>query len=472
MSIHKIILSYFVVLIAWKSYYVESFFGFGKENQKEYMNMNASDVYDYGVDVSTPIHHYLNKKTHFGKQYYNMISGCYAAYSQRECDSTEQARLQMNLDQPKSQYNYTEMGFKKMKVPEDIWSKIIAYYEENKDKLKPEKWPRGNTYTNNWLSPTYMVSFEDKTLRGGFALKEDIWRALNPIITEWVGKEIEATSLYGIRIYKENAVLATHVDRLPLVSSCIIQVAQNLTKPWPIEVYSHAGKAYNVTMQPGEMVLYESHSVLHGRPFPLEGSLYANIFVHFAPKDYEKMNNLVTGKTKVMPKAAVAKKEDSVGGHEQDNHDHEELQKHLSAFDEAEVRRKRDALAEEEFESEEEEEEDGVKDDRGMDKGNGRTALHEAAARGDLDRLEDLLKDQDSDILHARDVNNWQAIHEATRGNHLDALRYLVDMGADIGAVTKKGGSALWWAKHYFGDDHEIVQYLTDIGAPDIGSEL
>jgi prolyl 4-hydroxylase len=58
------------------------------------------------------------------------------------------------------------------------------------------------------------------------------------------------------------------------VSSCIIQVAQDIDEPWPIEVYDHAGKAYNVTMQPGDMVLYESHTVLHGRPFPMKGRKY------------------------------------------------------------------------------------------------------------------------------------------------------------------------------------------------------
>jgi hypothetical protein len=31
------------------------------------------------------------------------------------------------------------------------------------------------------------------------------------------------------------------------------------------------------------MVLYESHSVIHGRPFPLIGNFYANVFIHFEP---------------------------------------------------------------------------------------------------------------------------------------------------------------------------------------------
>ena len=58
--------------------------------------------------------------------------------------------------------------------------------------------------------------------------------------------------------------MATHVDRLPLVSSAIINVDQDLDEPWPLEVVGHDGKAHNVTMLLGDLVLYESHSVLHG----------------------------------------------------------------------------------------------------------------------------------------------------------------------------------------------------------------
>ena len=85
------------------------------------------------------------------------------------------------------------------------------------------------------------------------------------------------------------------VDRLPLVSSCIIQVAQDIDEPWPIEVYSHDGKAYNVTMQPGDMVLYESHTVLHGRPFPMHGRHYVSSvrfinFINFILFYYDQNN--------------------------------------------------------------------------------------------------------------------------------------------------------------------------------------
>ena len=73
-----------------------------------------------------------------------------------------------------------------------------------------------------------MVSVEDQKLRGGGrALKKAIWDSARETISEWTGQELTECSLYGIRVYKENAVLATHVDRLPLVSSAIINVAQD-----------------------------------------------------------------------------------------------------------------------------------------------------------------------------------------------------------------------------------------------------
>ena len=68
---------------------------FGKENSNEqqYENMNPHDLYDYGVDTSFPIHHRTKDGTHFGNRYRSLMKGCYEAFSQRECDVNENARL-------------------------------------------------------------------------------------------------------------------------------------------------------------------------------------------------------------------------------------------------------------------------------------------------------------------------------------------------------------------------------------------
>jgi prolyl 4-hydroxylase len=115
-----------------------------------------------------------------------------------------------------------------------------------------ENWGMGNVYTNNWKAPTSMVSIESSKLRGGGQLfKRQIWDAARPTIEAWTGMKLQSTSVYGIRVYTEGAILSPHVDRLPLVSSCIINVDQDVDEPWILEVYDRHDRAVNVTMEPG-----------------------------------------------------------------------------------------------------------------------------------------------------------------------------------------------------------------------------
>ncbi len=63
------------------------------------------------------------------------------------------------------------------------------------------------------------------------------------------------------------------------------------------------------------MVLYESHSIIHGRPFPLKGRYYANVFIHFEPLGHSLRHNAGSSTVDVHAKY----KEDSEqgrGGHE------------------------------------------------------------------------------------------------------------------------------------------------------------
>ena len=84
-----------------------------------------------------------------------------------------------------------------------------------------------NTLTNHWSSPTYMACVNDLLVGGGPALVDAIANATHDTLSEWVGQELAMTTVFGIRVYKEGAVLSTHVDRLPLVVSAIINVDQD-----------------------------------------------------------------------------------------------------------------------------------------------------------------------------------------------------------------------------------------------------
>jgi prolyl 4-hydroxylase len=205
------------------------------------------------------------------QRYEEFMQGCVDFYNAQDkpkgdrCIQNERERIAMTLRQPQSVYNYTEMGFTKIRAPDHVFSLLKEFWDKNHGKEKPEQWIPGNIYTNHWKSPTDMLSVEDAELEGGgFVLKQHIWNAARDTIEEWTGHKQAECSLYGIRIYRDGAQLAPHVDRLPLVSSAIINVAQDVDEPWPLEVIGHDGKAYNVTMEPGDLVLYESHSIIHG----------------------------------------------------------------------------------------------------------------------------------------------------------------------------------------------------------------
>jgi len=458
------------------------------------------DHIEYGVDVSFPMHlptvsdnyAWLEHNTDLSKpipkeyqdkpiqplgnrqQFYeDFMQGCRDYYGKKggACDATEQDRVLMSLRQPQSMVNYTDTGFKKVRAPPELMTLLIDFWEKNKNSEQKENWFTGNTYTNSWSAPTSMVSVENKNLRGGgHVLKQKLWDAAKSTLQEWTGEELTPCSLYGIRIYKEGAVLATHVDRLPLVSSAIINVAQDVDEDWPIEVIGHDGKAHNVSMAPGDMVLYESHSILHGRPFPLKGRYYANIFIHFEPTghtlrhhgdihdhDYDVDSTY---------KKAQAK---GHGGHENDNNglpvyliegtpeesnwrkSHKNYQKPKRPQDERKsaLQRKMDTFA------------------------TGSTLAHAAAQEGDATLLKKLITGNKA-LVSQQDENGWQPIHEGARGGHEEVVKLLIDHGANKNARTSGGlgGTPLWLAEQQHGPSHPLVKFLRSIGADSIGPEL
>jgi len=188
--------------------------------------------------------------------------------------------------------NYTKIGFDKIRAPAKLMNILAKFWKDNASRdtiksLQNEEWPVGNTYTNHWTSPTKMLNLQNSSLIGSDAtLRSKIYDETKLILQQWAGVELSPSSLYGVRIYTSGAVLASHVDRNPLVISAIINVAQNVQEDWPLEAIGHDGQAYNITMEVGDMILYESHSVIHGRPFPLNGDYFANVFVHFEPLGY------------------------------------------------------------------------------------------------------------------------------------------------------------------------------------------
>lgn len=128
--------------------------------------------------------------------------------------------------------NYTSTGYLKVQAPQSVANLLQQHWRKyKKSAVDEEAWRVGDTRANHWVAPTYMVSIYND----GYRLANEIYKLLKPEVEKWTGMEQRPVSIYGIRIYKRGSILAPHVDRYPLVSSMIINVAQDVKEPWPLE---------------------------------------------------------------------------------------------------------------------------------------------------------------------------------------------------------------------------------------------
>lgn len=178
--------------------------------------------------------------------------------------------------------NYTAAGFCKAKLPRGMLEKIQKFYASHQEALETEVVP-GNFILNSNHKTTKASSLIDLSDE----LREEIHNALKLMMEQWCGKDLLPTYVYGIRIYHRGAVLKCHQDRLEThIISAIINVDQQVDEDWPLVIDDNYCRRHQVRLKPGEIIFYEGGRLTHGRPFPLKGDSFANIFCHFKPADY------------------------------------------------------------------------------------------------------------------------------------------------------------------------------------------
>lgn len=176
---------------------------------------------------------------------------------------------------------FTELGFEKFHVPDDLWGSINTYFYNNRNSYIREAFSN-KSLTLNWyqVDVRYLVMPKNRRM---------YWQSrLYEIVQKWIGRsfKLESININGMRRYEDGARLLMHVDRESTNAvSVIINVAQEgLRSPWMLDIYDHADRLHHIQLSPGEMLLYESARCLHGRMSPLDGGYYVNLFAHYRPK--------------------------------------------------------------------------------------------------------------------------------------------------------------------------------------------
>ena len=190
---------------------------------------------------------------------------------------------------------FTENGFAKLKVPDNIWGIIQDSYKllQDKEIIEEFEGKEGiiDTIQEGAESST-LLSFEHIP-----NIRKQIHEMLMPIHQEWSGANIEPSFVYGIRSYQRGATLANHVDRIQTHHiSTIIIVDKDLKcgcqhrefgDDWALDIQGHDGNWYEVLAEPGEMILYESAVCMHGRSKPFQGTSFKNFYTHYKLTDWE-----------------------------------------------------------------------------------------------------------------------------------------------------------------------------------------
>lgn len=175
----------------------------------------------------------------------------------------------------KSTKKYTKLGYKKIKMPNEVFD----YLKTTTSLPRIAEHPSNLFPRSHGGSPPYIINIPENK-------KKWIESKLKPILEEWVGFPLKHTATYGPREYVKTSSLRNHVDRETHIVSCILNIGQSgCTKDWPLQVKGHDQITRDIFMKPGDMVLYESRTVMHGRPEPCSCDSYINMFVHFYPDD-------------------------------------------------------------------------------------------------------------------------------------------------------------------------------------------
>jgi len=168
----------------------------------------------------------------------------------------------------------TKDGFLKKAVPEQLFAALYEFYQNGRQQATSESIP---DFISNKAGeqPSVLIELTDE-------LRQDVHETLQPLVEAWIGDYLEPTYVYGVREYRDGAVLKEHRDRLKThVASVIINVDQEVDADWPLVIDDHHYRRHNVLLKPGEMVFYEGARLKHGRPSALQGKRFANVFVHY-----------------------------------------------------------------------------------------------------------------------------------------------------------------------------------------------
>lgn len=184
---------------------------------------------------------------------------------------------------------FSNIGYKKNKVPEELYSLIMKEYKTVKEwKIKRDEQRSYDPYLRVATKSGISIMNSNDPFYGYYQLSDETvsecYKVLTPIISDWANVDLEPTHQYGIRSYCKDSVLHMHTDIQDThVVSCIVFISEHPSNVhWPLDFIGHDKRHHQIVFQPGDMLFYESLRP-HGRITPFTGNYYRNFYMHWKP---------------------------------------------------------------------------------------------------------------------------------------------------------------------------------------------
>jgi hypothetical protein len=175
------------------------------------------------------------------------------------------ASLQSYWNQSQSlSRTFTKYGFEKVRLPPDLWSSISTYFHNNRHAISIDYQQLENLQTVNWWNST---SHRLKKIEIPPILKRYWSQLLCFYVEMWshdgvpfsTPHKLQFDSTSGFRVFSRGSYQLAHVeDRRHTAFTVMINIDQiELFVPWVAQIYDSYGRLHEVTMTPGDILVYE-----------------------------------------------------------------------------------------------------------------------------------------------------------------------------------------------------------------------
>lgn len=186
---------------------------------------------------------------------------------------------------------FTKDGFKKLKIPKEIYDDLKQEYSLMNFEIRPvTDCDFHYEYGEHLIGSVTVKGLElpyYHRCQVSEKLANKIYDTLTPMLEDWSGVKLQRTEYYGIRSYINNSLLKLHRDRVEThIISCNIFVDAEYDVNWPLDFYDHQHNHHEVYFEDGDMLFYES-LLVHGREKPFQGKYYRNVYFHWMPVNWD-----------------------------------------------------------------------------------------------------------------------------------------------------------------------------------------